>query len=61
VRKKGTIELGVKTKIKNINSFRFLQKALEYEARGRLDSLKQENPSDRKQDYGMSTKTKLFL
>jgi len=32
VRKRGAQELGIKTEIKNINSFRFLQKALEYEA-----------------------------
>ena len=31
LRKKGDAELGVKTEIKNVNSFRFVQKALEYE------------------------------
>ncbi len=31
VRKKGASKLGVKTEIKNLNSFRFLKKALEYE------------------------------
>ena len=31
LRKKGDVELGVKTEIKNVNSFRFVQKALEYE------------------------------
>ena len=31
LRKKGDDELGVKTEIKNVNSFRFVQKALEYE------------------------------
>ena len=30
LRKKGDAELGVKTEIKNVNSFRFVQKALEY-------------------------------
>lgn len=31
VRKKGSEKLGTKTEIKNLNSFRFIQKALEYE------------------------------
>lgn len=31
--------MGVKTEIKNLNSFRFLQKALEYEARRQIDIL----------------------
>ncbi len=33
VRPRGQQELGVKTEVKNLNSFRFLQKALEYEIR----------------------------
>jgi len=32
IRPKGSRELGVKTEIKNMNSFRFVQRALEYEA-----------------------------
>ena len=32
VRKKGSQELGVKTEIKNLNSFSFIQKALEYDS-----------------------------
>jgi aspartyl-tRNA(Asn)/glutamyl-tRNA(Gln) amidotransferase subunit B len=40
VRKRGIQEMGVKTEIKNINSFRFLQKALEYEARRQIELIK---------------------
>jgi len=39
VRPKGSHKLGVKTEIKNLNSFRFLQKALEYEARRQAELL----------------------
>jgi len=39
VRPKGSDKLGVKTEIKNLNSFRFLQKALEYEARRQAELL----------------------
>jgi len=40
VRKRGTKEMGVRTEIKNINSFRFLQKALEYEIRRQIELIK---------------------
>ncbi len=36
VRKKGSSKLGIKTEIKNLNSFRFLHKALEYEAQRQI-------------------------
>ncbi|MGH7889134.1 MAG: Asp-tRNA(Asn)/Glu-tRNA(Gln) amidotransferase subunit GatB, partial [Thermodesulfobacteriota bacterium] len=39
VRLKGTEELGTKTEIKNVNSFRFVQKAVEYEIRRQVSSL----------------------
>lgn len=39
VRPKGSPKLGVKTEIKNLNSFRFLQKALEYEAKRQVELL----------------------
>ncbi len=39
VRLKGTVELGTKTEIKNVNSFRFVQKAVEYEIRRQVSSL----------------------
>jgi len=40
VRKRGTHEMGVKTEIKNINSFRFLQKALEHETLRQIELIK---------------------
>ncbi len=39
VRKAGAKEFGVKTEVKNMNSFRFMQKALEYEIERQIDEL----------------------
>ena len=39
VRPKGTKELGTKTEIKNVNSFKFVQRALEYELRRQISLL----------------------
>jgi aspartyl-tRNA(Asn)/glutamyl-tRNA(Gln) amidotransferase subunit B len=39
VRKKGTSEFGTKTEVKNLNSFRFLQKALAYEVGRQIEVL----------------------
>ncbi len=44
VRKKWAQEMGVKAEIKNINSFRFLQKALEYEACRQMELIKAGKP-----------------
>jgi len=41
VRKKGATGMGVKTEVKNLNSFRFLHKALEYEALRQIELLEQ--------------------
>ena len=39
VRPKGTDKLGTRREIKNLNSFRFLQQAIEYEARWQIETL----------------------
>jgi aspartyl-tRNA(Asn)/glutamyl-tRNA(Gln) amidotransferase subunit B len=39
VRRKGSSELGVKTEIKNLNSFRFVEKAIEHEVARQIDLL----------------------
>ncbi len=40
IRPEGVEELGVKTEIKNMNSFRFIEKALEYEIKRQIKALK---------------------
>lgn len=44
VREKGSQKLGVKVEIKNLNSFRFLQKALEYEAERQIELVRAGKP-----------------
>ncbi|MFZ0889456.1 MAG: Asp-tRNA(Asn)/Glu-tRNA(Gln) amidotransferase subunit GatB [Candidatus Binataceae bacterium] len=39
VRPRGAAELGVKTEIKNLNSFRFVEKAIDYEVRRQIEKL----------------------
>lgn len=40
IKPKGSKELGTRTEIKNVNSFRFIQKALEYEIQRQIDVVK---------------------
>jgi aspartyl-tRNA(Asn)/glutamyl-tRNA(Gln) amidotransferase subunit B len=40
IRPKGSTELGTRTEIKNVNSFRFIQKALEYEIKRQIEVVK---------------------
>jgi aspartyl-tRNA(Asn)/glutamyl-tRNA(Gln) amidotransferase subunit B len=44
MKEKSSNRFGVKTEIKNLNSFRFLQKALEYEAQRQMECLEQGIP-----------------
>lgn len=44
VRKKGTSKFGTKVELKNINSFRFVEKALEYEIQRQIDCMETGEP-----------------
>ncbi len=65
VRKKGVTTLGTKVEIKNINSFRFIEKAIEYEIQRQIDCKETNEPivqetrlydSDKNRTFAMRTK-----
>ena len=65
LRKKGSPQLGVKVEIKNLNSFRFLQKALDYEAQRQTEEITAGRPVlqetrlwDSKQDKTLPMRSK---
>ena len=60
IRKKGEKKLGVKVELKNLNSFRFIEKAIEYEVRRQVDCV--ENGEEIVQETRLydSTKNKTF-
>src|SRR5690625_7286433 len=58
VRPKGETTLGTRCELKNINSFRFLERAINYEAQRQIDVLENGAPSYRKPVFMMPTWTK---
>lgn len=60
VRKKGEARLGTKVELKNINSFRFIEKALEYEIHRQIDCLETGTPIEQETRLYDSTKNRTF-
>ncbi len=61
VRPKGKQELGIKTEIKNLNSFRFIQKALEYEIERQIEVLEENGKVEQETRLFDSKKGVTFL
>jgi aspartyl-tRNA(Asn)/glutamyl-tRNA(Gln) amidotransferase subunit B len=60
VRKKGEKKLGTRTELKNINSFRFIEKAIQYEIERQIDSIEAGQPIVQETRLYDSTKNKTF-
>jgi aspartyl-tRNA(Asn)/glutamyl-tRNA(Gln) amidotransferase subunit B len=60
VRKKGASELGTKVEIKNINSFRFIEKAIEHEIERQIDCVEMGEPIHQETRLYDTTKNKTF-
>lgn len=60
VRKKGETKLGVKVELKNINSFRFIEKAIEYEVQRQIDAIESGTPILQETRLYDSTKNKTY-
>jgi aspartyl-tRNA(Asn)/glutamyl-tRNA(Gln) amidotransferase subunit B len=60
VRKKGTQKFGTKVELKNINSFRFVEKAVEYEIQRQIDCMETGEPIVQETRLYDSTKNRTF-
>lgn len=60
VRKKGEKKLGTRTELKNINSFRFIEKAIQYEIERQIDSIEAGQAIIQETRLYDSTKNKTF-
>jgi aspartyl-tRNA(Asn)/glutamyl-tRNA(Gln) amidotransferase subunit B len=60
VRKKGEKKFGTRTELKNINSFRFIEKAIQYEIERQVDSIESGQPIVQETRLYDSTKNKTF-
>lgn len=60
VRKKGETKLGTRTELKNINSFRFIEKAIQYEIERQIDSIEAGQAIVQETRLYDSTKNKTF-
>jgi aspartyl-tRNA(Asn)/glutamyl-tRNA(Gln) amidotransferase subunit B len=60
VRKKGETKLGTRTELKNINSFKFIEKAIEYEIQRQIDCIEIGDPIVQETRLYDSAKNKTF-